>query len=171
MEAAIRCQRFGGEPCVTLSYLRESFDEHAIKYWLMPEIKSLIKIGKIAFYPNTTPGRITPTHVMLDPVSGGAGQEVAADFVLLLTGYLMDTALFEMAGVTLAGENRAPVVNEETMETNITNLFVAGTAAAGSQVRFRLFIENCHIHVQRIVAAITGQPSPPPPPSSVAARG
>ena len=86
-----------------------------------------------------------------------------ADFVLLLTGYRMDTTLFEMAGVALEGENRAPVFTETTMETNVPGLFVAGTAAAGRRSASGLFIENCHVHVGRIVAAITGTRPPPTP--------
>jgi thioredoxin reductase (NADPH) len=43
------------------------------------------------------------------------------------------------------------------METNISGLYVAGTAAAGSQKRYKLFIENCHVHVSKIVAHLTGQ--------------
>jgi thioredoxin reductase (NADPH) len=37
---------------------------------------------------------------------------------------------------------------------------VAGTGVAGTQARFRLFIENCHEHVEKIVRDLTGQ-SPP----------
>jgi hypothetical protein len=34
---------------------------------------------------------------------------------------------------------------------------VAGTAAAGTQLHFRLFIENCHAHVVRILRHLTGK--------------
>jgi thioredoxin reductase (NADPH) len=47
------------------------------------------------------------------------------------------------------------------METNVPGLYVAGTAAAGTQQRFRLFIENCHEHVAKIMAALTGRPYEP----------
>jgi thioredoxin reductase (NADPH) len=43
------------------------------------------------------------------------------------------------------------------METNVTGVFVAGTAAAGTQTKYRLFIENCHEHVGKIALALTGQ--------------
>jgi hypothetical protein len=43
------------------------------------------------------------------------------------------------------------------MQTNVPGLFVAGTAVAGTQVRFKLFIENAHPHVIKIVRAITGR--------------
>ena len=68
----------------------------------------------------------------------------------------MDGSLLEGAGVELVGENRAPKVNIETMESNVPGLYVAGTAAGGTQYRFKLFIENCHAHVVRIAQALTG---------------
>jgi thioredoxin reductase (NADPH) len=160
VEAALRCQRAGAE--VAISYRRGEFDRQSIKYWLMPELDSLIKAGKITFLPHTAPTAITPEHVTLASTSGELGQRrVEADFVLLLTGYVQDTTLFEQAGVTLVGENRAPQVDPQTMQTNVPGLYVAGTAAAGTQVRFRLFIENCHPHVARIAQAITGREPDP----------
>ena len=49
------------------------------------------------------------------------------------------------------------------METNVPGLFVAGTAVGGTQQKFTLFIENCHVHVERILAALTGTAPPPEP--------
>lgn len=161
VEAALRCQRAGAQ--VALSYRHAAFDRQAVKYWLLPEIELLIKSRKIAFYPNTAPTCITPRAVTLAPTQDtGDAVDVPADFVLLLVGYEMDASLFTQIGVQLRGENQAPVVDLESMQTNIPGLFVAGTAAAGTQVRFRLFIENCHPHVARIVRAITGHEPPFP---------
>jgi len=189
-EAALRCHRIGAN--VTISYRRPEFDSKSIKYWLLPELKSLIKHGHIGFHPCTTPTRITPERVTLAPsnhedcppaesgapvdvdtdfvlmlcpdTANGAplngDTDVDADFVLMLTGYRMDTSLLEAAGVNLVGENNAPDFDMQTMQTNVPGLFVAGTAAAGTQVRFRLFIENCHQHVTRIVRTITGEDPP-----------
>jgi thioredoxin reductase (NADPH) len=68
--------------------------------------------------------------------------------------------LYEMAGVKLEGARRVPRHNPETMETNLPGLYIAGTtttAAGMRQDRYRLFIENSHEHVAKIVQAITGQ--------------
>ena len=46
------------------------------------------------------------------------------------------------------------------MESNVPGLYVAGTAVAGTQDRYRVFIENCHVHVDRILAALTGSAAP-----------
>ena len=162
VEAAIRCQRIGAD--VTLSYRGDTFDAASVKYWILPEIRWLIDQGRIHWLPHTQPTRITQSDVQFttSPVDAKLASAddptttIAADFVLLLTGYVMDATLLSAAGVTLAGENQAPAFNFDTMETNVPGLFVAGTAAAGTQHRFKLFIENCHPHVVKITRALTG---------------
>ena len=159
VEAAIRCDRIGAD--VSISYRGQTFDRQAVKYWLMPEIQMLIEKGRIAYFPQTLPVEITPTQVTLQAVNDArSSTQRDADFVLLLIGYEMDTTLFEIAGVKLQGPNLAPQCNTATMETNIQGIYVAGTAAAGTQNRFHLFIENCHAHVGKIVKAITGKDCP-----------
>jgi len=130
---------------------------------MTPEIEMLVKTGRVTFHPCTAPAEITPTHVKLRAVDGGGeDRDVETDFVLLLSGYVMDATLFRIAGVELEGENGSPKFNGRTMETNVQGIYVAGTAAAGTQKRFRLFIENCHAHVEKIVRAITGRECPFP---------
>jgi thioredoxin reductase (NADPH) len=164
LEAALRCWRCGAK--VTISYRRPEFDRETVKPHLLAEVSLLVREGRIGFLPATVPIEITPRHVVLAPVEDGkpSGRDPIihpTDFVLLATGFVADLSLFENAGVTLRGEQRAPVFSPETMETSVPGLYVAGTAAAGTQQRFRLFIENCHEHVERIVAALTGQPYQP----------
>ncbi len=152
VETAIRCARAGAQ--VTLVHRQDMFDEKSVKYWLMPEIRSMIDSGMIQFYPETVVKRIEPRKVTLEQQQ--KTMTVDADFVLLLTGYEMDATLFEQAGVELVGDNHAPKFDEQTMQTNVPGLYVAGTAAAGTQKKFHLFIENCHVHVARILAHLTG---------------
>ena len=165
-EAALRCHRAGAD--VAISYRGEDFENNGIKYWLLPELNGLIRARRIAFHPRTLPREIAPGRVTLAPTPGGGGgtghgegRDVEADFVLLLTGYAQDKTLFEMAGVTLEGENRAPRHDPETMRTDAPGVYVAGTAAAGTQQRFKLFIENCHRHVHRIAQAVAGRDPDP----------
>jgi len=99
---------------------------------------------------------ITPDTVTLR--SGDKGFDVPADFVLSLIGYEQDTTLFKKAGLKLEGSCQAPLFDPETMETSVPNLYVAGTCVGGTQDKYQVFIENCHIHVERIAAAIAGQP-------------
>jgi thioredoxin reductase (NADPH) len=104
------------------------------------------------------PVEIAPGHVVLAPTEGdGPRIRHATDFVLLNTGFRGDQSLLEMVGVELRGDNRVPAYDPATMETNVPGLFVAGTAAAGVQQRYSLFIENCHEHAGKITQAITGR--------------
>ncbi len=158
VEAALRCWRAGAD--VALSYRGDTFDPDSIKYWLLPELQSLIKREKMAFYPHTQPVRITSEHVELQGTQGQPTQRVPADAVLMLTGYRQDARLFDLAGVTRSGKNQAPEFDENTMMTDVPGLYVAGTAAAGTQHDFKLFIENGHRHVGRIAQNITGGKPP-----------
>jgi thioredoxin reductase (NADPH) len=176
VEAALRCHHAGAH--VSLSYRRVKLPAKSIKYWLLPEINALIESRRINAYLGTVPTVITPTHVKLEPwtdpdaepdptfsfvTQGARGRTVPADFVLLLIGYRADMSLCRMAGVELEGPTERPVFDERTMETNVRGVYVAGTAVAGTQDKYRVFIENCHVHVDRIVAALTGAPAPAAP--------
>jgi thioredoxin reductase (NADPH) len=159
-EAALRCWRAGAR--VAISYRREKFDQQTVKDHLLPDLMAQISRGNIIFYPNSLPVEIRPDRVILQQsLTYQAGQtrtiEHPADFVLLNTGFVADMSLFEQAGVQLTGAERAPLYNPGSMETNVSGLYVAGTAAAGSQKRYKLFIENCHVHVGKIVNHLTGQ--------------
>lgn len=161
VEAAIRCCRAGAK--VTLSYRHEAFDEKSVKYWIKPEIEWLIKSGQIEFLPHTQPVKITADSVALSSTLDDEQSEVESDFVLLLTGYAMDTSLLEKLGVELVGENQAPKLDPRTLETNVPGCYVIGTAAAGTQQRFKLFIENCHPHVILASRALLDDASYNPP--------
>ncbi len=161
VEAAIRCFRAGAK--VHLSYRHDAFDGKSVKYWLKPEIEWLIQSGQITFHPNSVPTAINEQAVTLQSTLDGSPSSVEADFVLLLTGYEMDTSLLESLGMELVGDNRAPKVDTTTLQTSVDNVFVVGTAAAGTQQRFKLFIENCHPHVVRVTRALLGDPHFNPP--------
>jgi thioredoxin reductase (NADPH) len=196
VEAALRCFHAGAD--VTLSYRRDQLPETSIKYWLLPEIRSLMKAGRIKAHFGTIATKITPTHVTLArcdsqcataspageavpdersstasplgeavaPEAGEAafgaasrGLEIEADDVLKLVGYEQDKRLLKRAGIQLVGEEQKPAFDEHTMETNIPGLYVAGTAVGGTQQKFRIFLENCHVHVPRILNHLLNRPA------------
>ncbi len=160
VEAAIRLFRVGAH--VTLAYRRAEFDKR-VKYWLRPELEFLINKGKIGFHPCVTPIGFTPSGARLSPVDeelapAGEAFDVEADDVLLLTGYVQNTTLLERCGIELVGPQRAPRHERTTMESNVPGMYVAGTAAAGTQVGgVKVFIETSHVHAERITRAITGR--------------
>jgi len=167
-EAAIRLYRTGAR--VTVSYRGHAFDPKRVKYWIRPELEWLIDKGRIDFHPSTIPTAIRQSEVDLarhqgNPASAPSAPAtpttIPADFVLLLTGYRQDVTLYRQLGVNLIGEGLRPEHDRATMQTNIENLYVAGTGAAGTQIGgVKVFIENAHAHVHRIIAALTGA-SPP----------
>ncbi|HWE02504.1 MAG TPA: NAD(P)-binding domain-containing protein [Tepidisphaeraceae bacterium] len=166
VEAALRCHHAGAS--VALSYRQRELGS-TIKYWLLPEMNELLRSGRIAGHFHTAPTRITPAEVTLKSVAPGmltdgqVAKAIAFDFVLLLIGYEQDNALLKLAGVEILGDCGSPRFDEGTMETNVPGLYVAGTAVAGTQDKYKVFIENCHVHVDRIVAALTGAAAPAPP--------
>jgi thioredoxin reductase (NADPH) len=159
VEAVMRCHHAGAR--VSICHRRETLPEKSIKYWLLPEMNHFIKTQRIKAYFNTTVATIEPGNVTL--ARDGNKLEVPADFVLLLVGYEQDNTLFKLAGVQLQGPESAPVFNDQTMETNVKGVYIAGTAVGGTQQKFTVFIENCHVHVDRIVAALAGTAPPASP--------
>lgn len=158
IEAALRLHHAGAH--VTLSYRGAELPEKSIKYWLLPEIKGLLKSERIRPMLATEPLEITAGHVRLRSVGGSSSQEqlVEVDDVLALIGYEQDKALFQQSGVELIGEMQRPVFDERTMETNVAGIYVAGTAVAGTQSSsYKVFLENCHEHVDKIVAHLSGR--------------
>jgi thioredoxin reductase (NADPH) len=150
VEAAVRCQRVGAQ--VTIAHRRDFFDELSVKWWLLPEIRGMIKDGRVRHLPNASPVEIRGGSVLLSD-----GSTVDAELVLLLTGYHQNPALFHMLGVELREGDGQPVYDEKTMETNVPGVFIAGTAIAGTpRERVSVIVETCHVHVPRIVGALTG---------------
>jgi thioredoxin reductase (NADPH) len=157
LEAALRCWRAGAE--VTLSYRHPDFGRGSVKNFLLEDIDTRIRMDQIRFLPATVPVEITPAEVTLAPTRDGLPVDgdricIPADFVILTTGYIADMRLFEMLGVQLAGPERAPVFNPDTLETSVPGVYVAGTAAGGTQKKFTMFIETSHQDIPRIIAAL-----------------
>ena len=160
LEAVLRLWRMGTD--VALSYRGDAIDPARTSHKLTPLVADLIHEGKIRFLPRTIPVEITPDAAVLAPTdddgraTDGPRSDQPADVVLILIGFVSDPALFELAGVAFDGDGGGPVFDPDTMETNVPGLYVAGTAAATREAGHSLFIDTCHEHVPRIVAAIMG---------------
>jgi thioredoxin reductase (NADPH) len=131
-----------------------------VKYWLRPEVQALLKEGQIEPRLHTLVEQIHDDHVDLRHVATGEAERVEVDDVLLQLGFTADSTMLQMLGVALEGEAQAPIFNGDTMETNVPGVFVAGTATAGSQRSYKVYIETSHVHSEKIAAAIGGRPVP-----------
>lgn len=161
IEAAVRLFRVGAK--VSISYRRASFDKRRVKYWLLPEVEGLIQKRKIAFFPNTTPTAVSHSSVTLSStdqhgrLNARDSFEVLTDNVLLLTGYEQDNTLFKQLNINLLGASKRPELNPATMESNCSQVYVIGTASAGTQLTGASeFIETSHRHVLRVINHLTG---------------
>ncbi len=154
VEAALRLHHVGAK--VTLCYRGQTLPEDGIKYWLLPEIKGLIASGRIRGCFGCDVKEITAEDVL---VMDARGDEVRlpADDVLGLIGNEQDQSLMRSIGIQLLGENERPEFDPETMETNVSGVYVAGTAVAGTQTsKYKTFLENCHDHIDKIITHLTG---------------
>lgn len=147
-ETALDLYRAGAH--VTLVHRRSRLAD-SIKYWVKPDIENRIREGSIAARFDTRVVEILPTRVVLESSQGR--EEVDADAVFLLTGYVADTALLERAGVRFHDTTLVPEFDRATFESNVPGLFLAGSVQSGRQ-RGEIFIENGRFHGQQVVQTI-----------------
>jgi thioredoxin reductase (NADPH) len=157
VEAALRCHYAGAR--VTICHRKPEMDQGSIKYWLWPEIMGLMKARSINGCFDHRVVELFEDNAILES-GAGKRQRIETDCVLLLIGYESDMRLCKMSGVELTGAGECPKHDRATMETNVPGVYVAGTAVAGTQQKYSLFIENCHEHVERIMASLQGREPP-----------
>ena len=81
------------------------------------------------------------------------------DFVLALTGYQPDLNFLSNIGIELSDdEKKAPKYNPETMETNVSGLYLAGVVCGGMETH-KWFIENSRVHAGMILDSIVSKNS------------
>jgi len=150
-EAALDLYRAGAH--VTIVHRRAALGD-SIKYWVKPDIENRIKEGSVAARFNTDVIEITPTHVVVE--QDGRREEIPADGVFLLTGYISDNRLLREAGIEIDPETCGPRHDPETYETNVKGLFVIGAMVAG-KASGRIFIENGRFHGQVAIDEINAR--------------
>ncbi len=151
VEAALELHRQGVH--VTIVHRGPAIGD-SVKYWVKPDIENRIREGSIAARFDTVVREIRPTTVVVE--SEGRTEEIAADAVLLLTGYHPDYGFFERAGVELDPETRGVIHDPYTFETRVPNLFVAGGCLAGKRTG-TVFIENGRFHGESIARTIAAR--------------
>jgi thioredoxin reductase (NADPH) len=145
--AALDLWRHGAR--VTLVHRGAELHRH-IKYWIKPDIENRIKNGEIAAYFNTTVSEITEDSVTLLTPDGA--KVIPNQFVFALTGYHPDFAFIESLGIQLdAANDRCPVCDPATLESNVPGIYLAGVIVAGERTN-EIFIENGRFHGALIAA-------------------
>lgn len=151
VDAALECWRKGAEVSLII---RGPEVGRRVKYWVRPDILNRIKEGSIAAYYNAEVKEITDKEIIFNTPEGE--QRIDNDFVLALTGYMPNFSFLERLGITLSNDaNRFPEYNEDTMETNVPGLYLAGVICGGMETH-KWFIENSRIHAKIIMATIRG---------------
>lgn len=149
IDAALECYRKGAE--VTL-IIRGPEVGKRVKYWVRPDIINRIEEGSVKAYYNATIKEIRKDEIMIDIPKGNT--TLKNDYVLALTGYMPNFEFLEKLGIELSDdEKRLPNYNSETMETNISGLYLAGVICGGMETH-KWFIENSRIHAKTIMGHI-----------------
>ncbi|KFL44488.1 hypothetical protein CH76_01380 [Lysinibacillus sp. BF-4] len=135
---------------VTVVYRGSSYSS-SIKPWVLPEFEALARTGEITMHFNTDVVAIYDNYVKLNV--DGKELELKNDTVFAMTGYHPDHSFIKAMGVEMDDETGRPTFNPETMETNVSGLFIAGVIAAGNNAN-EIFIENGRFHGGCIADAI-----------------
>ncbi|MCK1982404.1 MULTISPECIES: YpdA family putative bacillithiol disulfide reductase [Peribacillus] len=140
VDAALELVKSGAR--VSVLY-RGSDYSPSIKPWILPEFESLVRNGTIKMEFNANVDRITEDSVIYRV--GDEEKVIKNDFVFAMTGYHPDHSFLASMGITIDKETGRPAYNEETMETNVKGVYIAGVLAAGNNAN-EIFIENGRFH-------------------------
>lgn len=123
-----------------------------VKYWAKPDIENRIKEGSIKAYFNAEIAEITDNQVIIRTAEGL--ETVENDWVISMTGYQPNLNFLRKVGINLSqDEIMKPQYDENSMETNLKNVYLAGVICGGMNTH-SLFIENSRVHAERIIQKI-----------------
>ncbi|HLS60373.1 MAG TPA: YpdA family putative bacillithiol disulfide reductase [Virgibacillus sp.] len=148
VDAALELHKAGAS--VTVLY-RGSYYSKSIKPWILPEFDSLIKSEHVKMIFHAHVEEITSDYVTYQV--NGQTHQLENDFVFAMTGYRPHHQFLQLAGIEIDVQTGTPTFNQETYETNISNLYIAGVIAAGYDGN-KIFIENGRLHGKAIAASI-----------------
>lgn len=150
VDVALEVYRKGAKSVTMV--IREEEINPRVKYWVRPDIDNRIKEGSIKAYFNSN---ITHIHEHAVDVSTPEGViTIPNDFVLAMTGYQPDFSFLEQIGIQIGNDEfKTPVYDENTMETNVSAVYLAGVICGGLKTN-AWFIENSREHAGVIVRHI-----------------
>lgn len=144
IDVALETYRKGAE--VTL-VIRDGQINKRVKYWVRPDIINRIEEGSIKAYFCSNLENIRDNEVDIRTPEGII--TIANDFVMAMTGYLPNFEFLRKLGVTLSGDKLIPDYNPNTMESDVSGLYLAGVVCGGMDTHL-WFIENSRIHADAI---------------------
>lgn len=143
IDAALELERVGTK--VTVVYRGSNYSK-SIKPWVKPTFEGKVEKGSIRMMFESQVIAIEDDCVKIQ--TGDNVESIANDFVLALTGFHPDRSFLQRAGVTIEQEG-FPTFNEETMETNIPGIYLAGVVASRYEAN-EIFIESGRFHGRKI---------------------
>ena len=152
VEAALDLWRHGAR--VTVVHRGASLST-GIKYWILPDFENRVANGSIRLLKETHVREFLPSATIVEDARGTSSR-LQSDAVFILIGYRPDIRFLESAGITIDHGTLAPQLDEKTMETNVSGLFMAG-GLVGGKYNNKVFIENGREHGKLIIPAVTGR--------------
>ncbi|WP_420318724.1 YpdA family putative bacillithiol disulfide reductase [Ekhidna sp.] len=151
VDVALEVYRKGAKSVTMV--IREKEINPRVKYWVKPDIDNRIAEGSITAYFESNITNIEEHSI--DIKTPGKQITISNDFVLAMTGYQPDFSFLKHVGVKIGDDEfKTPVYHENTMETNIEGVYLAGVICGGLKTN-AWFIENSREHAEMIVKAIT----------------
>ncbi|MCA0970323.1 YpdA family putative bacillithiol disulfide reductase [Halobacillus litoralis] len=147
-DATLELEKAGAN--VTVLYRGEEYSK-SIKPWILPLFESLAKKELIDMKFCANIKEITETEVVYE--CKGETHRIPNDFVFAMTGYRPDHDFLTEMGVEMDEETGRPNFQEDTMETNVPGIYIAGVIAAGYNNN-EIFIENGRHHGGKIAKSI-----------------
>ncbi len=151
IDAALELVKAGSR--VTVLYRGMEYSP-SIKPWILPEFESLVRNGTITMEFGAHIDEITENQVIYHTAE--RVEAVKSDYVFAMTGYHPDYSFLERMGIHIQEENGRPIFNHETMETNVSGIYIAGVIAAGNNAN-EIFIENGRFHGGMIATHIASK--------------
>ncbi|AZQ61373.1 YpdA family putative bacillithiol disulfide reductase [Flammeovirga pectinis] len=147
IDAALETYRKGAN--VTL-VIKDAEINDRVKYWVKPDIENRIKEGSIKCYFQSCVTDITPKTVTIKSIENDDKVVIPNDFVLAMTGYQPNFGFLSKIGIQLSDDTlKKPFYNEDTHESNVENLYLAGVVCGGMKTN-SWFIENSRVHAEMI---------------------
>ena len=149
VDAALETWRKGAEVTIVI---RKAEIGQRVKYWVRPDIINRIEEGSIKAYYNSSVVAIREHEVDIQTPEGLV--TIENDWVIALTGYQPNLEFLKNLGIELSDDEvLKPAYDEETHETNVKNIYLAGVICGGMNTH-RLFIENSREHAEQIIRNI-----------------